>query len=158
MIFIKSYPFSKPPLFYHACKIWKRNVTLYQSWKVFFFTLFFISLSFADDNRLRLKKANVLENKTINGEAVKFISGNVIFTKGSLTLNCQEGRHYEKNELAILYRRVSAIQEGRTLTCDTLKFFSAEDRILSIGSPHVWDPDYDLKADTITVLRDGELI
>ncbi|MEO2186176.1 MAG: LptA/OstA family protein, partial [bacterium] len=132
------------------------DVVLNKSWKILFFTLFFISLSFADDNRLRLKKANVLENKTINGEAVKFISGNVIFTKGSLTLNCQEGRHYEKNELAILYRRVSAIQEGRTLTCDTLKFFSAEDRILSIGSPHVWDPDYDLKADTITVFTEQD--
>ena len=156
MIFINPYSFSKPPLSYHPCKGWNRDAVLNKSWKILFFTLFFISLSFADDNRFRLKKANVLENKTINGEAVKFISGNVIFTKGSLTLNCQEGRHYEKNELAILYRRVSAIQEGRTLTCDTLKFFSAEDRILSIGSPHVWDPDYDLKADTITVFTEQD--
>jgi len=121
-----------------------------------FFFFLFLSLSFAADNRLRLKKANVLESKTINGESVKFISGNVIFTKGTLTLNCQEGRHYEKNDLAILYRRVSAIQEGRTLTCDTLKFYSAEDRILSIGNPHVWDKDYDLKADTITVFTEQD--
>ncbi|MBT4661916.1 MAG: hypothetical protein HOC18_08450, partial [Candidatus Marinimicrobia bacterium] len=106
MIIIKSSTFSKPSISYHTCKGWNRNMALNKSWKILFFTLLFISLSFADDNRLRLKKANVLENKTINGEAVKFISGNVIFTKGSLTLNCQEGRHYEKNELAILYRRV----------------------------------------------------
>ena len=42
--------------------------------KILFFTIFFISLLFADDNRLRLKKANVLENKTIDGVAIKFIS------------------------------------------------------------------------------------
>ena len=118
--------------------------------------IFLISSFLFPDNRLRLKKANVLESKTINGESVKFISGNVIFTKGTLTLNCQEGRQYEKTQLAILYRRVTALQEGRTLTCDTLKFFSAEDRILSIGSPHVWDPDYDLRADTITVFTEQD--
>ncbi|MBT5760493.1 MAG: hypothetical protein HOI55_12660, partial [Candidatus Marinimicrobia bacterium] len=118
--------------------------------------LFLFSSLLFPDNRFRLKKANVMESKTIQGESVKFISGNVIFTKGTLVLNCQEGRHYENNDLAILYRRVSAIQDGRTLTCDTLKFYSKEDRILSIGSPHVWDPDYDLKADTITVFTEKD--
>jgi len=116
--------------------------------------LFLLSSFLFPDDRLRLKKANVLENKTINGESVKFISGNVVFTKGTLTLNCQEGRHYEHNDLAILYRQVFAIQEGRSLTCDTLKFFSSEDKIISIGSPHVWDQDYDLKADSITVFTE----
>ena len=116
--------------------------------------IFLLSSLIFPDNRLRLKKANVLENKTINGESVKYISGNVIFTKGTLTLNCQEGRHYERNELAILYRQVTALQEGRTLTCDTLKFYSAEDKIISIGSPHVWDADYDLKADSLTVFTE----
>jgi len=123
-------------------------------WKKIFFTVLLLSISYSADDRLRLKKANVLENKTINGESVKFISGNVVFTKGTLTLNCQEGRHYEHNDLAILYRQVFAIQEGRSLTCDTLKFFSNEDKIISIGSPHVWDKDYDLKADSITVFTE----
>ena len=120
---------------------------------VFYFL--FINIILADD-RLRLKKANVLENKTINDESIKFISGNVIFKKGSLTLNCQEGRHYEKKELAILYRNVSAIQEGRTLVCDTLKFFSKEDKLLSIGNPHVWDKDYDLKSDFLTIFTKND--
>ena len=156
MIFLKPNLLSKPPLSCPPCKGGDRGVVSQNYGGNLFFFFLFLSLSFAADNRLRLKKANVLESKTINGESVKFISGNVIFTKGTLTLNCQEGRHYEKNDLAILYRRVSAIQEGRTLTCDTLKFYSAEDRILSIGNPHVWDKDYDLKADTITVFTEQD--
>ena len=156
MIFLKPNLLSKPPLSSHPRKGGNRGVVSQSYGGNLFFFFLFLSLSFAADNRLRLKKANVLESKTVNGESVKFISGNVIFTKGTLTLNSQEGRHYEKNDLAILYRRVSAIQEGRTLTCDTLKFYSAEDRILSIGNPHVWDKDYDLRADTITVFTEQD--
>ncbi len=122
--------------------------------KIFLLTLI-ISCIFCD-NRLKLKKANVLENKTIDGQSIKYISGNVIFTKNDLTLTCQEGRHYEQKDLAILYRRVTALQNGRTLTCDTLKFFSSEDKIMSIGSSHVWDIDYDLKADSLIVYTERD--
>ena len=103
------------------------------------------------DERLYLKQAKILESKTIQGKSIKFISEDVVFTKGDLTLNCQEGRQHESKGLAILYNDVSAFQDQRTLTCDTIKFFSREDRLLSIGDSHVWDDDYDLKADTITV-------
>ena len=116
-----------------------------------YFVLFqFGCLLFAND-RLYLEKANILESKSLDGKPIKFISGNVVFTKGDLTLNCQEGRQYEKDGLAILYDEVSAFQDQMNLTCDTIKFFSREDRLLSIGSSHVWDDDYDLKADTITI-------
>ena len=117
--------------------------------------LHFLSILVADE-RLYLKQAKTLENKTIAGRSIKFISGDVIFTKGDLILNCEEGRHYDKNDLAVLYKNVSAIQEQRTLTCDTIKFFSKEDRLLSIGSSHVWDSDYDLKADSITVFTEQD--
>ena len=81
-----------------------------------------LSILFADE-RLYLKQAKTLENKTIKGQSIKFISGDVIFTKGDLILNCEKGRHYEKTELAVLFKNVSAIQEQRILTCDTIKFF-----------------------------------
>ena len=118
--------------------------------KNFIYWFLFTSFLFSND-RLRLKKANILENKTINNESVKIISGNIIFTKGNLTLNCQEGRYYEKKDVALLYRRVSAIQEGMTVTCDTLKFFSENDQISSTGNAHVWDKDYDLKSDSLII-------
>ena len=126
-----------------------------KTFKKLSFYLLFVNIILSND-RLRLKKANILESKTINNKSVKLISGNVIFTKGSLTLNCQEGRHYEKDDLAILYRNVTAFQEGRTLVCDTLKFFSKEDKLLSIGKPHVWDKDYDLKSDSLTIFTKSD--
>ena len=103
------------------------------------------------NERLYLKKANLLESSLIEGKNVKFISGDVVFTKGDLNLYCQEGQQYEIDGLVILYNEVSAVQEDMNLTCDTIKFYSKDDQLLSIGSSHVWDNDYDLVADTITV-------
>ena len=103
------------------------------------------------EDRLRLENAELLENKTIENESVKFISGDVVFSKGSLTLYCDEGRHFENKALVILYQNVSAVQNNRTLKCDTIKFFSKKNQLLSIGSARVWDQDYDLTADSIIV-------
>ncbi len=118
--------------------------------KIFTYWTLFISILFSTE-RLRLKKANLLENKTINNESVKIISGDIIFSKGTLTLFCEEGRYYEKNDIALLYKNVSAIQEGRTVTCDTLQFFSKNDQISSKGNAHVWDKDYDLTSDSLII-------
>ena len=75
----------------------------------------FLSALVADD-RLFLKQAKTLENKTIAGRSIKFISGDVIFTKGNLILNCEEGRHYEKTDLAVLYKNVSESKASAALT------------------------------------------
>ena len=101
--------------------------------------------------RLKLKSADLLERKTINRKPTKLISGNVIFTKGALTLQCNNGIHFEEDDLAILYGDVVAFKEDLMVTCDTIKFFSEEDEIFSIGNSHVRNSSYDLKADTITI-------
>ncbi len=119
----------------------------------FFIYLNFISQLIAVD-RLYLKQADILESKISSGESLKLISGNVIFEKGDLILQCDDGQHYEKNGLVIMYNNVSALQNQRTLTCDTIKYFSSENRLLSIGDSHIWDSDYDLKADSLTVFTD----
>ena len=120
--------------------------------KIFKYLIFFqLSCLLFGNERLYLQKAKVLESKAFEGKNVKSISGDVVFTKGNLTLNCQEGLQYEKDGIAILFNEVSASQGSRTLTCDTIKFYSREDRLLSIGDSHVWDDDYDLTADSITV-------
>ncbi|MFL2983706.1 MAG: putative LPS assembly protein LptD [Candidatus Neomarinimicrobiota bacterium] len=116
------------------------------------FALFFslTSIIFASE-RLFLKKANILENKTLLEEQVKFISGDVILTKGDLTLYCQDGQQYANKDIAVLYNDILVTQHKRNLTCDTIKFYSKNDILLSIGNSHVWDNEYDLKADSITV-------
>ena len=111
-------------------------------------TIILPCLLFADD-RLRLKKADILESKVISGEKIQFLRGDVEFQKGDVWLNCQEGRYKEKKEVAWLFKQVKVKQKELTLTCDTLKYFSREDRMVSTGRTHVWDPDYDLISDSL---------
>ena len=118
--------------------------------------LFIITAGLLGKNRLRLEKADLLENKTINGEIVQYLSGNVIITKGGLTLTCQEGRNYERKEIANLFHKVTATSESTILTCDSLIFFSKEDKIISNGYPRVQDKDYDLVADSIIVFTEQD--
>ena len=111
-------------------------------------TIILSYLAFAD-NRLRLKKANILESKTISGEKIQFLSGDVEFQKGDVQLSCQEGKYKENTGVALLFKSVNVEQKELTLTCDTLKYFSREDRMVSTGRPHVWDLDYDLNSDSL---------
>ena len=74
--------------------------------------------------RLKLKSADLLERKTINGQPTKLISGNVIFTKGALL--CKIMNTFFSERFAILYGDVVAFKEDLMVTCDTIKF-SEED-------------------------------
>ena len=62
--------------------------------KTILLLFFIISCVFA--NRLKLKKADVLESKTIGRESVKYLKGNVEFQKGLVNLKCQYGTYKEK--------------------------------------------------------------
>ena len=90
------------------------------------------------------EKADIMKNETINGETIQYISGDVIFSKGALTLKCQNGTNNQDSGIATLFDSVSSIQNNRNLTCDTLLFYSKENKILSFGNPHLWDKNYDL--------------
>jgi len=111
---------------------------------------FFLSNLFSDD-RLFLKQANMLESKRVKEKNVKEISGDVIFTKGDLTLKCQKGQHIENLGIVILHDEVSSTKEDLSFTADTLKFYSIKNQLLGIGRSHAWTPEYDLKADSITL-------
>ena len=118
-------------------------------------TIILLSLLFAD-NRLRLKKADLLESKVISGKTIQFLRGDVEFQKGDIWLNCQEGRYIEKKEVAQLFNQVEVKQKELKLTCDTLRYFSQEDRMISTGRPHIWDPDYDLKSDSLVFFTEQD--
>ena len=50
--------------------------------------LVLIPFSLLADEKLRLKRADILENVTVNGQPVQYLNGNVIFEKGSMIINC----------------------------------------------------------------------
>ena len=120
------------------------------------FFLLIINSSLIGKDRLRLEKADVLESKMVDGKIIQYLSGNVVIRKGDLSLKCEEGRNYEKEEIANLFRNVIATKERTILTCDTLIFFSKENRIVSNGNPHVYDDDFDLIADSIIVFTEQD--
>ena len=59
--------------------------------------------------RLYLKQADILENKTSADQVVKSLSGNVVFKKGDLTLKCDQARQFEMKNISVLYDNVSAL-------------------------------------------------
>tara|TARA_B110000196_G_scaffold101072_1_gene87824 strand:+ start:23 stop:3553 length:3531 start_codon:yes stop_codon:yes gene_type:complete len=121
-----------------------------------FILLSFLILASTFANRLKLKKADILESKTIGKESVKYLKGNVEFQKGLVELKCQYGTHREKQGIAYLFDNVSVTKETLTLTCDSISFYSKEDRIESTGNPKVQDLDYSLNSDTLIYFTEAD--
>ncbi|MBC8403581.1 MAG: hypothetical protein H8E14_19035, partial [Candidatus Marinimicrobia bacterium] len=108
----------------------------------------FFSLGAADD-RLHLKRADVLENITVNGQAIQLLRGAVVITKKDLVLTCDRARYKEKTGQGILVGNVKIVQADLTLVCDSLHHDSPNDLMMAYGNTHVWDAEYDLVSDTL---------
>ena len=54
-----------------------------------------IPLAIFADDRLRLKSADILENVIIDGQAVQYLTGNVVFEKGAMIINCAKAINIE---------------------------------------------------------------
>ncbi len=111
--------------------------------------IFLPLLLVSQENRLRLKQADLLENKTIQGYAIQFLSGNVIFTKGQTTIACDWARYNEKKGIGLLSGSVHMTKEQQYLTADSVLYDSPNDKFTCYGQVHIWDDDYDLVADTV---------
>ena len=111
--------------------------------------LFIFLISTISANRLKLKKAEILESKTIKGESIKYLKGDVEFQKGLINLKCQYGNYKEKKDIAYLFDEVSLTKETLTLTCDSITFYSKKNRIESAGDPKIIDREYSLISDSL---------
>ena len=112
------------------------------------FTLL-LSASFAQDDRLRLKQADVLENITVDGVSMQYLKGNVIFKKGEMVMNCDWARFNQKTERGFLFGNVVMEKDVQNLTCDSLFVDSPKDIMIGYSNTHVWDTTYSLVADTL---------
>ena len=106
------------------------------------------TIIFADE-RFKLNKANLLENKYENMESVQYLSGSIEFQKDSLILTCDKAKHYEKKGYAILTESVKVRKNDVNITCDILYFSSIIDRISSSGKSHIWTENYNLISDSL---------
>ncbi|MEA1882008.1 MAG: putative LPS assembly protein LptD [Candidatus Marinimicrobia bacterium] len=117
--------------------------------KVGFLLFILISLIGAQDDRLRLKRADLLENITVDGKSMQYLKGNVIFKKGEMIMNCDWARFNQRTEQGFLFGNVSMVKDVQNLTCDSLFVDSPKDIMIAYSNTHVWDTTYSLVADTL---------
>tara|TARA_B110000263_G_scaffold137977_1_gene119703 strand:+ start:1335 stop:4934 length:3600 start_codon:yes stop_codon:yes gene_type:complete len=113
-----------------------------------FFITFFV-LIFAQDNRLRLKQADLLENITIDGISMQYLKGDVVFSKGDMIITCDWARFNQSTEQGFLFGKVSMNENEQNLTCDSMFVDSPKDIMIAYGNANVWDTTYSLVADTL---------
>ena len=123
---------------------------LTHSLKFKFCTLLLISFSFSQsDSRLKLRKADILENITVDGVAMQYLKGNVVFQKGDMTMQCDWARFNKRTEQGFLFGNVSMKEGAQNLTCDSLFVDSPNDFLTAYSNAQVWDTSYSLSADTL---------
>ena len=81
--------------------------------KIILLSLFYTTA--LNGNRLKLKKADVLESKNVGKESFKYLKGNVEFQKGLVQLKCDYGKHKEKEDIAHLFDNVEVTKENLSL-------------------------------------------
>jgi lipopolysaccharide assembly outer membrane protein LptD (OstA) len=101
------------------------------------------------DGRLHLKRADVLENRTIDGQPVQILTGNVVFVKDEMTLTSDYARYRQKQGYGYLVGNVRATKGERQLDCDSLFYDAGQDLLKAFGRTHIYDQDYDLVADSL---------
>ena len=120
----------------------------------YFIILLILPLSLLADEKLRLKRADILENDIVNGQSIQYLYGNVIFEKGTMVINCDKAINIEKTGQSSMIGKVKVVDENRSLVCDSLHFDSPNNILYGFGNSHIWDKDYELKSDTITYYSD----
>ena len=120
----------------------------------YFIIVLILPLSLLADEKLRLKRADILENDIVNGQSIQYLYGNVIFEKGSMVINCDKAFNIEKTGQSSMVGKVKVIDENRSLVCDSLHFDSPNNILYGFGNSRIWDKDYELKSDTITYYSD----
>jgi lipopolysaccharide export system protein LptA len=88
------------------------------------FIIFVISHLYAVDNRLHLIHADKSSGKMINGEKVRYLTGNVEAYQDTLTMLCDEAIFYEERNLVEFIGNVLIDDSHHKLWADKILYFS----------------------------------
>ena len=103
--------------------------------------LFLIAYSHAQtDNRLKLQRADTLENITLKGVSMQYLKGNVIFKKGDMVLRCDWARFNKKTQEGFLFGKVTMDQKEQNLVSDSLYIDSPKDILIAVSYTHLTLP------------------
>ena len=80
---------------------------------------------------------------------MQYLKGDVIFSKGDMTITCDWARFNQRTEQGFLFGKVSMNEDNQNLTCDSMFVDSPKDIMIAYGNANVWDTTYSLVADTL---------
>ena len=124
--------------------------------KRYLFLFLIASLIAQSDSRLRLQRADTLQNITMNGVSMQYLKGNVIFKKGDMVLRCDWARFDKQSQKGFLYGKVSMDQKDQNLVSDSLYIDSPNDILIAYSNAEVWDSTYQLIADTLFYFSESD--
>ncbi|MCH7574150.1 MAG: hypothetical protein IIA59_03405 [Candidatus Marinimicrobia bacterium] len=84
--------------------------------------------------RLRLVRADLLENVRVDGDEVQILSGRVVFRKGDMVMTTELARFFKSEGKTIFEKGVVMVRPGERLTCDNIVFHDDRNLIEAWGS------------------------
>ncbi len=84
--------------------------------------------------RLRLKRADLLENEVVNGETVRILSGNVVLEQGDVTLYSDRVANYSIRENWVFEGNVKVVDPGKELLADYIRYSVRGNRFFLRGN------------------------
>lgn len=111
--------------------------------KILFLSMVFVFLAKAQNNDYIQVKGDSLVGKTINGEMVREVHGNVVITQGNVLINCMHAIQYISRNEAELIGNVVIHQDSMTITTQRGYYYGDTKKSVS---------------DTLIKLDDGKVI
>ena len=124
--------------------------------KIYLFLFLIACVNAQPDNRLKLQRADTLQNITIKGVSMQYLKGNVVFKKGDMVLRCDWARFNKRSQKGFLYGKVSMDQKNQNLVSDSLYIDSPNDILIAYSNAEVWDSTYKLIADTLFYFSESD--
>jgi len=97
---------------------------------------------------LVLERATILNNKTIGGETVKELIGQVVISRGDMTIDCDYAVHYQKADKIIFEKKVHYADSLRDLWADKVTYFIAVDSMKAEGAVKIIQDQYEGRCHT----------
>lgn len=110
--------------------------------------LFLLSFLSAED-RLRLVRADKLENFTVNEKSIQILTGDVVFRKNNITTSSRHAEFHEATDQGWMIDSVTVQKNDMFLTCDSLHFDSPSNVLKAFINTRIFDQDYELLADSL---------
>jgi len=122
----------------------------------FVLTLGWYVVAKAQDERLRLVRADELVSEKVDGKTIRRLVGHVKFVQGEAELTCDRATQLVDDKQVLLEGRVRIYDGQRTLLADRVRYFEEFRKEVAQGHVRIIRGEQTLKATEVTYLEDEE--